>query len=50
MAIGGIISTLILSLFKTVIALIRDYTENGLKSEENVMHDIASMYLPQVYT
>ena len=26
-------------------ALVRDKTENGLKSEENVMHAIASTYI-----
>ena len=40
----GLISTLVLSLFKTVMALIRDNTDKGLKSEEKVMHAIASTY------
>ena len=31
--------------FKTIMALVRDKTENGLKSEENVMHAIASTYI-----
>ena len=37
-------STLVLSLFKTVLALKRDKTDNGLKSDEHVMHAIASTY------
>lgn len=40
--LGGLTSTLIVSLFKTVVALTWDKTENGLKSEEHVMHAIAS--------
>ena len=40
----GLISPVVLSLFKTVMALIGLKTESDLQSEENVMHAIASTY------
>lgn len=43
-ALCGLVSTPVLSLFKTVLILIRTKTENGLKPEQNVMHAISSTY------